>query len=333
MFTLGVFDTLRWTPNESAGDTAVSIIHIDRPVGDLRIEGHEVVGPDDSRLDEAVVAIVGGIRWDAARFNKASHLIGLCRTGIGVDAVDLAEATARGVAVTNTPAGPTVSTAEHAMALLFAVAKTLGPHAERLRNGSGDYAALSTAIELDGLTLGLFGYGRIARRVARIARGVGMRVLAHDPFVWAPEDDTVMVEFDVLLAESNVISLHAPMAPDTAGIMNDETLAKCQPGTILINCARGGLVDHDALVRALDSGHLAGAGLDVTEPEPLPTDHTLLHRENVIVTPHIASSTVVGRQRMLDQALAQALLILEGIKPSELVNTDLLSPHWNDLEA
>ncbi|MFW2380498.1 MAG: NAD(P)-dependent oxidoreductase [Acidimicrobiales bacterium] len=311
----------------------MSIIHIDRPFGDLEIEGHELIGPDDARLDEAVVAIVGGITWDAARFDKAPHLIGLCRTGIGVDAVDLAEATSRGVAVTNTPDGPTVSTAEHAMALLFAVAKTLGPHAARLRDGTGDYAALSTAIELDGLTLGLFGYGRIARRVARIASGVGMRVIAHDPFVWATEDHTELVEFDALLAEAHILSLHAPLAPDTAGIMNDENLAKLAPGALLINCARGGLVDHDALVRALDSGHLAGTGLDVTDPEPLPPDHSLLHRDNVIVTPHIASSTVVGRQRMFDQAMEQARLILEGIKPTELVNTDLLSPHWNDLEA
>jgi phosphoglycerate dehydrogenase-like enzyme len=302
----------------------VSIIHIDRPFGDLDIDGHELVGPDDSRLSEAAVAIVGGVTWDAARFDKAPHLIGLCRTGIGVDAVDLAEATDRGVMVTNTPDGPTVSTAEHAMALLFAVAKTLGPHANRLRQGSGDYAALSTAIELDGLTLGLFGYGRIARRVARIASGVGMRVVAHDPFVWASDDGTELVDFDMLLAMSHVLSLHAPMAPDTAGVMNDERFSKLRPGALLINCARGGLVDHAALVRALDSGHIAGAGLDVTEPEPLPTDHTLLHRENVVVTPHIASSTVVGRQRMFDQAMEQAHLILEGIKPTQLVNTDLL---------
>ncbi|NNE97239.1 MAG: hydroxyacid dehydrogenase [Acidimicrobiales bacterium] len=311
----------------------MSIIHLDRPFGDLQIEGHELVGPDDSRLGEAVVAIVGGVTWDAARFDLAPHLIGLCRTGIGVDAVDLAEATARGVAVTNTPEGPTVSTAEHAIALLFAVAKTLGPHAERLRQGSGNYAGLSTAIELDGLTIGLLGYGRIARRVARIAHGIGMRVIAHDPFVWATDDATELVELDALFAESHVLSLHAPLAPDTAEIMNEAAFAQCQPGAILINCARGGLVNHAALVAALDSGLIAAAGLDVTDPEPLPPDHTLLHRDNVIVTPHIASSTVVGRTRMLDLAVEQAHLILEGIKPTELVNTDLLSPHWNDLEV
>ncbi len=121
--------------------------------------------------------------------------------------------------------------------------------------------------------------------------------------------------------------------PTPPGIFDDATFATCRNGLIFINCARGGLVDHDALVTALDSGHVAAAGLDVTEPEPLPPGHTLLHRANVIVTPHIASSTVVGRARMLDQAIGQALLILSGVRPTNLVNSELLSPHWNDLEA
>ncbi len=311
----------------------MSIIHVDRPFGELEIEGHEIVGPGDERLDEAVIAIVGGVEWDAARFDRAPRLIGLCRTGIGVDAVDLAEATRRGIAVTNTPDGPTVSTAEHAIALMFAVTKTLGPHAARLREATGGYAAASTALELDGLTLGLLGYGRIASRVARIAHGIGMRVLAYDPFVWSTEDETELVEWDQVLAESHVLSLHAPLAPDTTGILNDDSIAQCREGVVVINCARGGLVDHDALVRGLDSGHIWAAGLDVTEPEPLPADDPLLHRPNVIVTPHIASSTVIGRQRMLDQSIEQAGMILNGLKPTNLVNTDLLSPHWNDLEA
>ncbi|NNF55847.1 MAG: hypothetical protein HKN03_15575 [Acidimicrobiales bacterium] len=311
----------------------MSVIHIDRPFGLLEIDDHQLVGPGDERLGEAVVALAGGIRWDAARFDKAPKLIGLCRTGIGTDAIDLAEATRRGVAVTNTPEGPTVSTAEHAIALMFAVAKTLGPHAQRLRDGVGNYADQSTALELDGLTLGLFGYGRIARRVAQIAAGIGMRVIAHDPFVFQPDESVAMVDMDTLLAESNVISLHAPAAADTANVFNASTFAKCQRGVILINCARGGLVDTAALVAALDSGKVAGAGLDVTAPEPLDPSHTLLHRDNVIVTPHIASCTVVGRQRMLDHAIEQARMILNGIEPSELVNTEITHPDWDDLEA
>lgn len=304
------------------------IMHVDRPVVDIeRWTGDrvEVVGPDDGRLGEAAAAIVGGIRWDAARFDLAPALRVLARTGIGVDAVDIDEATTRGVAVVNTPDGPTVSTAEHAIALLFSVAKTLGPHQERLRQASGSYALASTATELDGLTIGLLAYGRIAKRVARIAAGVGMRILVCDPYLDEASlaDDPVkpeVVDFDQLLAGSDVLSLHAPLTPDTARIMDRGAFARCRPGVIFVNAARGGLVDHDALVEALDSGQVRAAGLDVTDPEPLDPDHTLLHRENVVVTPHIASSTEVGRDRMLSMAIEQALQALDRDRPAHLVN-------------
>lgn len=311
------------------------IMHIDRPVVSVEqwTEGRvEIVGPDDSELHRAVAAIVGGVRWDGPRFDAAPELKVLSRTGIGVDSVDLAEATRRGVLVTNTPDGPTVSTAEHAMTLLFSVAKTLTTHQQRLRDATGDYAGASTATELDGLTIGLLAYGRIARRVARIAAGIGMTVIATDPLLsdqdLVDQQDPVrprLVDFDELLATSDVLSLHAPLIPATEHILDRDTFSRCKPGVIFINAARGGLVDHDALVAALDSGQVKGAGLDVTEPEPLPPDHTLLHRENVVVTPHVASSTEVGRDRMMSMAIAQALQGLDGIRPSSLVNTDVWS--------
>ncbi|MEL6981884.1 MAG: NAD(P)-dependent oxidoreductase [Actinomycetota bacterium] len=305
------------------------VMHIDRPVAAVEqwTDGRvEVVGPGDERLAEASAVIVGGIRWDAARFDLAPQVKVLARTGIGVDAVDLDEATRRGVLVANTPEGPTVSTAEHAMALLFTVAKTIGPHQERLRQATGDYAGASTATELDGLTIGLLAYGRIARRTARIAAGIGMRVLVTDPYLdqgSVPADDPAspeVVDFDELLSRSDVLSLHAPLTDETARIMDAEAFARCRPGVIFINAARGGLVDHDALVAALDSGQVRAAGLDVTEPEPLDPSHTLLHRDNVVVTPHIASSTEVGRDRMLSMAIDQALQALSGERPSHLVN-------------
>lgn len=305
------------------------VMHIDRPVESVEqwTDGRvEVVGPDDGRLADAAAAIVGGIRWDAARFDLAPQLKVLARTGIGVDAVDLDEATRRGVLVANTPEGPTVSTAEHAMALLFTVAKTIGPHQERLRQATGDYAGVSTATELDGLTIGLLAYGRIARRTARIAAGIGMRVLVCDPYLdqgSVPTDDPAspeVVDFDQLLTRSDVVSLHAPLTEETAHIMDAAAFARCRPGVIFINAARGGLVDHDALVAALDSGQVRCAGLDVTEPEPLDPSNTLLHRDNVVVTPHIASSTEVGRDRMLSMAIDQALQALSGQRPSHLVN-------------
>lgn len=308
-------------------------MHIDRPVGavEAMTGGRvEIVGPGDERLAEAMAAIAGGIRWDAARFALAPRLRVLARTGIGVDAVDLDEATRRGVLVVNTPEGPTVSTAEHAIALLFAVAKTIGPHQDRLRRAAGRYAESSTATELDGLTLGLLAYGRIARRVARIAAAVGMRILACDPHLDPADlaEDPArpeLVDLGQLLARSDVLSLHAPLTPETERIIDRQALARCRPGVIFVNAARGGLVDHDALVDALDSGQVRAAGLDVTDPEPLPPGHTLLQRENVIVTPHIASSTEVGRDRMLSMAIDQALQALAGRRPTNLVNSEAWS--------
>ena len=312
-------------------------MHIDRPVDLDRIveligDRVEVVGPEVEALSPAHAAIAGSARWDADRFDLAPHLRVLARTGIGVDSVDLAEATRRGIHVTNTPDGPTVSTAEHAIALLFAVAKTLPSTQDMLRDGGGGYTARSTAIELDGLTLGLVAFGRIARRVARIAAAVGMKVVAHDPYldpVAVDGDDELrslgveLVTFDELLERSDVVSLHCPLTEDSARLFDAETFARCKPGVIFINAARGGLVDHDDLLTALDSGQVSAAGLDVTDPEPLPTDHPLLHRLDVIVTPHVASATTVGRHRMLTMAIEQALTVLDGGRPTCLVNRDL----------
>ncbi len=311
---------------------AQAVIHIDRPIPDDAVgldDQYRIVGPGDESLPEAHAAIVGGVRWDATRFELAPRLRVLSRTGIGVDAVDLDEATARGVMVTNTPDGPTVSTAEHAVALLFSVAKTLTEHQQRLRDAVGDYGGRSTAIELDGLTLGLLAYGRIARRVARIARAVGMTVIAYDPFVASdrlPNKDRAveLVDFDSLLARSDVLSLHAPLTPQSHRLFDATVFDSCKPGVILINAARGGLVDHDALVDALDTGKVGAAGLDVTDPEPLDPGHTLLHRSNVVVTPHIASSTVVGRQRMLSMAIEQAITVIDGGRPTCLVNPEVV---------
>lgn len=307
-------------------------MHIDRPVevaeiANLLADDVEVVGPDDADLGRAHAAIVGGVRWDSDRFELAPNLKVLARTGIGVDAVDLDHASSLGVQVTNTPEGPTVSTAEHTIALLFSVAKAVPTTQDQLRIGAGDYTARSMATELDGLTIGLVAFGRIARRVARIASAVGMNVLAYDPYLESDsgtvEADGVhveLVDFDELLARADVLSLHCPLTEESTSLFNAETFARCKQGLIFINAARGGLVDHDALLEALDSGQVKTAGLDVTDPEPLPSDHPLLNRLDVVVTPHVASSTVVGRRRMLTMAIEQAMTALGGETPSHLVN-------------
>jgi phosphoglycerate dehydrogenase-like enzyme len=173
--------------------------------------------------------------------------------------------------------------------------------------------SIGIALELDGRRLGLVGLGRIARRVAAAATALGMEVIAHDPFIQADSVDGVrLVSLDEVFSESDVVSLHAPGGEATKHLVDASRLAAMRPGAYLVNCARGSLVDQEALLAALDSGQLAGAALDVTEPEPLPEGHPLLGREDVLVTPHVASSTAAGRRRLYEHAIDNALAVLEG---------------------
>lgn len=299
------------------------IIHLDRPVEQADLDylagRAQLIGPRDDTLVDAVAAVIGvDYYWDATRFAAFPNLTVISRAGIGVDNIDLQAAVDAGVIVCNGPDSPTVSTAEHTMALMFAVTKELPAKQQRARDGLLG-PGVATSLELDGCTLGLVGLGRIARRVAVAAQALGMQVVAHDPFLDdSPVDSVELIDLDRLWSASHVVSLHAPATADTHHLINSITLASMRPGSYLINCARGPLVDQDALVAALDAGHLAGAGLDVTDPEPLPVDHPLLGRDDVIVTPHIASSTAVGRRRLYEHAFENAIAILEG-RPASTV--------------
>ena len=299
------------------------VIHIDRPIvqADLDyLDGRaELIGSDDATLGDAPAAVIGvGHYWDADRFAQFPNLQVISRAGIGCDNIDIAAAQAAGVVVCNGPESPTVSTAEHTVALMLSVTKELPGKQQRARGGLWG-AGEATSLELDGRTLGLVGLGRIARRVAVVAQALGMNVVACDPFLDAsPVAGVHLVPLVDVLASSDVVSLHAPATTETRHLLNDESFSAMKPGSYLINCARGPLVDHDALLRALDAGHLAGAGLDVTDPEPLPADHPLLAREDVLVTPHIASSTAVGRRRLYEHAFENALAVLDG-RPATIV--------------
>ena len=263
--------------------------------------------------------------WDGAACRRYPRLKVVARSGIGFDNVDIDECAEHGVAACNAPDAPTVSTAEHAFALILAVAKDLGRSARRLREGGGDHLAANQAIELDGLTLGLVGSGRIGSRVGRYAEGLGMNVLVHDPFlVEAPVGR--LVDLAEVWAASDIVSLHAPATEATRHLVDASALAAMKPGVVIVNCARGALIDHDALLAALDSGQVAGAGLDVTEPEPLAVGHPLLDRDDVIVTPHVASATSVGRVRLIGDALEQAVTWLGGNTPEHLLNPAVLDP-------
>jgi D-3-phosphoglycerate dehydrogenase len=262
-----------------------------------------------------------------------TRLRALARPGIGVDRIDIAAATARGILVLNTPDGPTESTAEHAIALMLSLTKGVAFGDRVLRAGRGfpSYGTLPLGLEAVGATLGLVGLGRIGGRVSEIARVLGMRVLAYDPFVTPARAQALGVEMvpslgDVLSA-ADVVSLHCPSQPETYRLINAEKLALMRPGSFLVNVARGALIDEAALIEALRSGHLAGAGLDVYDPEPPDPNNPLFSLPNVVCTTHVGSYTGAGVLRMQVQCAEQVASMVRGERPSNLVNPEVWGKH------
>ncbi|MEL0283749.1 MAG: NAD(P)-dependent oxidoreductase [Ilumatobacter sp.] len=303
--------------------SGLPVVFFDTPLPDAYrdlVEGRlEVVGPD-SGLERAVAVIAGArVRWDAAMLAGGPSVRVVSRTGIGYDNIDLDAARERGVTVCNAPEAPSVSTAEHTVALMMAATKRLRTTTAIADRGE-KAPSVGIALELDGCRLGLVGLGRIARRVAAVGHALGMEVIAHDPFIDAADSDGVrLVDLDEVFSTADVVSLHAPGGEATRHLVDAVRLATMRPGAVLVNCARGSLVDQDALLGALESGQLGGAALDVTEPEPLPAGHPLLGREDVVVTPHVASSTAAGRRRLYEHAIDNALAVLEG-RPATTVS-------------
>jgi D-3-phosphoglycerate dehydrogenase len=246
----------------------------------------------------------------------------IARYGIGVDTIDLEAATRAGIIVTNNPTYCVEEVAEHAMALLLDSARKVAFYDRLVRAGTWAVPPGKPLYRLVGRTLGLVGFGNIARLVAVRAAAFGMQVLYADPFVKEgqfPEPGR-KVELPELLKESDFISLHPPLTPQTRGMINDEAFARMKPGAILINCARGPVVDTAALVRALDAKKIAGCALDTTDPEPLPNPHPLRGRENVIINPHVAwysETAMVGLQAGAPGEVRRALT---GEWPVNVVN-------------
>jgi D-3-phosphoglycerate dehydrogenase len=224
---------------------------------------------------------------------RATRLKAIGRAGVGVDTIDVDAATERGIPVLTAPEGNTISAAELTMALLLAVARKV-PGADRsMKAGEWDKKSF-TGTELCGKTLGLIGAGRIGSEVARRARGFAMRVLVHDPFLNTERARALDVEIaglDEVLDKADVISAHVPLTEATRNLVGRRQIARMKKGVLLLNVARGGVVDEQALVEALQSGHVAGAALDVFETEPLPADHVLRTLPNVVLTPHLGAST------------------------------------------
>ncbi|MBL9186545.1 MAG: hypothetical protein JNK23_03610 [Opitutaceae bacterium] len=282
-----------------------------------------LTGPGDPAVADA--AIVGVQRaWDAAAFAAAPRLRVIARTGIGYDNVDVPAAAAAGICALNTPDAPTESTAEFAITLMFAVARRVATADHNSKAGIWKTDASVLGFDLAGKTLGLVGFGRIARRVTEIARAIRMEVSTFDPLVpaaaMATAGATRCGSLEELLRGTRVLSLHAPSTPATRGLIGAAQLALLAPGAILINTARGPLIDESAVLAALENGRLAGAGLDVWDREPVPADHPLFRHPRVVATPHMAAYTDEGRRRSHVAAAEGVLAILRGERSPLLID-------------
>jgi D-3-phosphoglycerate dehydrogenase len=278
-------------------------------------------------LGSHAIIASGGITYDGRLMDSVPTLLVISRTGVGIDNISVAAASERHIAVCNAPEAGTISTAEHAIALMFAVAKRIKAAQAAIALRQPNLLDELGALELKDLTLGIVGLGHIGRHVAHIALAVGMSVRAFDPYVGSESMEEIGVDFssslEELLATSNVVSLHIPLTPETRHLINRDRLAQMKPEAILINAARGGLVDERALLEALEDGRISGAGLDVFDPEPPKAANPLLHRSDVIATPHVATATTAARDRLWRTAIQQAIQVLRDERPPHLVNPEV----------
>jgi phosphoglycerate dehydrogenase-like enzyme len=310
------------------------LAHLDKPfLHALRKAGLDVVYPrepkqlaEDEILRElaGVSATLAGSEPYSRRVIEANpRLRVIARNGVGYDAVDTAAATERGIAVTIAPGGNHESVAEHALALMFTVARRIVPQHEAIRAGSWKRLV---GVPLRGRILGLVGLGRIGRAVAARAGALGLRVVAYEP---APDAEFVrkhqiaLAPLDHVLAEADFLSLHAPLVPDTRHLIDDRALRLMKPTAILINTSRGDVVCEPDLVRALEEGRLAGAGLDVFAAEPLPADHPLLKMPNVVCTAHTAGTDTQALDEMALMAATSIVALSQGQWPEgQVVNPE-----------
>ena len=305
---------------EKIGDSGVALLreHFDVELG---IDWSEEELAERIGAYEGIV-IRSATKLTAELLERATSLQVVGRAGVGVDNVDVAAATKRGIVVANAPESNVVTAAEHTMALLLALARNIPQAYASLIAGKWDRSKYS-GVELYEKTLGIVGFGRIGQLVAQRARGFGMRVLAFDPFVSAERYRELGVEkadgVDDLYAQSDFITIHLPKTPETEGFIDADAFAKMRDGVRVLNVARGGLIDETALKDALDSGKAAGAALDVFAKEPM-TEHPLFGYPNVIVTPHLGASTAEATDRAGYQSAEQVVAALTGGVVSTAVN-------------
>jgi D-3-phosphoglycerate dehydrogenase / 2-oxoglutarate reductase len=269
-----------------------------------------------TQVDEALLAAAG----------PRLRVVG--RGGVGVDNIDLDAASRRGILVVNAPEANNVSAAELAIALLLAAARGVARSDARVRRGVWDRAFLGR--ELDRAALGIVGLGRIGSLVARRAQGLGMQVFAYDPYITARRADELGVrlvdDLHAMLAQVSFLTVHTPLTDETVGLVDARALAALPPGAVVVNAARGGIVDEAALLAALDRGHLFGAGLDVFVDEPPAPDHPLLGRDDVVVTAHLGANTREAQARVASDILERTVRALRGDVSLGVVNAPALAP-------
>lgn len=251
------------------------------------------------------------------------------RAGVGVDNIDLEAATRRGILVLNSPAGNTIAAAEHVVAMMFALIRNIPEADHSMRTGAWDRKRF-VGQELRGKTLGILGLGKIGSEVARMASaGIGMRVIACDPLVASARAELVgahLVNFESLLGESDVLTVHVPLNRDTRAVVGLAEMRKMKRGARILNVARGGIVDEDALVRMIEDGHLAGAALDVFSQEPLPADSPLRRLEKAVLTPHLGASTEEAQVNVATDVALQIAAYFRGETPPHPVNAPSVLP-------
>jgi len=267
------------------------------------------------------------VQVDASVIAAGPRLQVIGRAGVGVDNVDLEAATRAGITVVNAPTGNTIAAAEHTLALLYGVARKIAAADASVRRGEWQRTQF-TGLELRGRTLGLVGLGKIGQAIAARARAMEMAVLASDPYVTAEQaahHGAELVPFDDLLARADVVSVHVPLSRATRGMIGAKELGRMKPGAILLNVARGGVVDEAAVAAALTKGTLAGAGVDVFEHEP-PVDSPLLDAPNTLLTPHLGASTAEAQVAVAEEIADQVIDVLAGRSARYAVNAPLLTP-------
>jgi D-3-phosphoglycerate dehydrogenase len=310
------------------------VVTVDRPVvvalgtvepalvtGVLGDEIAFVADPSEQDIANAVGAIVrADAVIDAEFLASAPRLRVLARTGVGVDHVDIKAATGRGIPVVITPGAGSRAVAEGVFALALHLLKRLVPSTDLIRQGRWADRGQVSMGDLDGATIGIIGYGRIGRRVGELATVFGMNLLAYDPFS-APPPEIASPDVSTLASASDVVTLHVPLTAETHQLVDKAFLDRIRPGTILINCSRGALVDLDAALAALESGRLAGVGLDVFDPEP-PEHHPLFDHPDVVLTPHLMGMTRRAAAATFVDAARGVADVLAGLRPAAVANPD-----------